>query len=44
MFNVLNFVNWGPPGRDINSPSTFGQITGQIGSPRNIQFGLKYFF
>ena len=44
LFNVLNFVAWGPPGRDITSPATFGQITSAINSPRNIQFGLKYVF
>lgn len=44
LFNVLNSVSWGPPGRDITTPATFGAITGQINSPRNIQFGLKYMF
>jgi hypothetical protein len=44
MFNILNYVSWGPPGRDITAPASFGQITGQIGAPRNIQFGLKYYF
>ncbi len=44
MFNVLNYVSWGAPGRDITTPATFGQITGQINSPRNIQFSLKYSF
>lgn len=44
MFNVLNHVAWGPPGRDINNIATFGQITGQVNAPRNIQFGLKYAF
>ncbi len=44
LFNVLNYVSWGAPGRDVTSLGTFGQITGQIGAPRNIQFGLKYYF
>lgn len=44
MFNALNHASWGPPGRDISIPSAFGQITSQIQNPRNIQFGLKYFF
>ena len=44
MFNVLNHVAWGPPGRDINNIGTFGQITSQVNAPRNIQFGLKYYF
>jgi len=43
-FNVLNYVSLGPPGRDITTPATFGQITTQIGTARNMQFGLKYCF
>ncbi len=43
-FNALNSVSLGPPARDITSRATFGQITSQIGNPRNIQFGLKYAF
>jgi hypothetical protein len=44
LFNVLNSVSWGAPGRDITAPASFGSITGQINAPRNIQFGLKYAF
>jgi hypothetical protein len=44
MFNVLNSVSWGAPGRDITAPASFGQITGQSNAPRNIQFALKYQF
>jgi len=44
LFNVLNFVSWGPPGRDITAPASFGAIGSQINLPRNIQFGLKYSF
>ena len=44
LFNVLNAVSWGPPGRDITAPATFGSIGGQINAPRSIQFGLKYAF
>ncbi len=43
-FNLLNHVSFGPPGRDITSPSSFGTIGGQVGGARNIQFGLKYNF
>lgn len=43
-FNVLNHVSFGPPGRDSSTPATFGLIGSQIGSPRNIQLGLKYCF
>jgi hypothetical protein len=44
LFNALNFVSWGPPGRDLTNPGGFGSITTQIGSPRSMQFGLKYHF
>ena len=44
MFNALNHVSWGAPGRDITNPGAFGQIGGQVQNPRNIQFGLKYYF
>jgi hypothetical protein len=43
-FNTLNFVSWGAPGRDLTNPGGFGTIGGQIGSPRSVQFGLKYHF
>lgn len=43
-FNVLNHPNFGPPGRDINTPSTFGIITGTVGSPRVVEFVLKFYF
>jgi hypothetical protein len=44
LFNTLNHVSYGPPGRDITSPTSFGQITGQVQNARNIQFGLKLYF
>jgi carboxypeptidase family protein len=43
-FNVLNHPNFGPPGRDINTPSTFGIITSTVGSPRVIELVAKFFF
>ncbi len=43
-FNAFNHASWGAPSRDITSPTSFGQITTQIQNPRNIQFGLKYYF
>jgi len=43
-FNALNHASWVPPSLNINSPATFGAITGQVQNPRNIQFGLKYYF
>ncbi|MCC6590701.1 MAG: TonB-dependent receptor [Bryobacterales bacterium] len=44
LFNAFNHVSWAPPGLNIANPNTFGQINSQVQSPRNIQFGLKYFF
>jgi hypothetical protein len=43
-FNAFNHANFGPPANNISTPGTLGQITRQIGSPRNIQLGLKYYF
>ncbi len=43
-FNLANHVSFGPPGRDITALGSFGQITSQVTTPRNIQFGLKYNF
>jgi hypothetical protein len=43
-FNAFNHANFGPPNNNISTPGSFGQITRQIGSPRNIQLGLKYYF
>jgi carboxypeptidase family protein len=51
-FNLFNTFNWGDPGMDqaaggtianINS-GQFGRITTQAGTPRIIQFGMKYAF
>ncbi len=43
-FNAFNHPSFGPPARNISSPGTFGAITTTVSTPRNIQFGLKYFF
>ncbi|MGH2400200.1 MAG: hypothetical protein ACRDFA_00585, partial [bacterium] len=49
-FNLLNHFNWGNPGTNLNA-GTFGRIqsmTGTpgnvIGTPRIMQFGIKYEF
>ena len=42
-FNVLNQVQFGQPNQSLNS-SSFGEITGQANSPRQIQFALKVLF
>ena len=44
LFNAFNNVSWAPPGANIGNPATFGVIGSQVQAPRNIQFGLKYFF
>jgi hypothetical protein len=43
-FNALNTVSWAPPGANVSAPASFGTIGSQVQSPRNIQFGLKYYF
>lgn len=42
-FNVLNHFNWGNPGTNF-SAATFGRIPSLAGSPRIMQFGVKYGF
>jgi len=44
LFNILNHPNFGPPGRNISSPGAFGVITSTVGTPRNLQFALKFYF
>jgi hypothetical protein len=46
-FNLLNHASWANPttgNASIQNVGTFGNITAQVQSPRNIQFGLKYIF
>ncbi|HYS24411.1 MAG TPA: hypothetical protein VEP46_02375, partial [Vicinamibacterales bacterium] len=42
-FNLLNHFNWGDPVLNFNA-GTFGRITTQAGTPRILQFGIKYDF
>jgi len=42
-FNVLNHFNWGNPETSFIS-GLFGRIRSQAGSPRILQFGVKYGF
>ena len=42
-FNLLNNLNWGLPQTNFNS-ATFGRITAISGTPRIVQFGIKYGF
>src|ERR1700730_8253186 len=44
-FNLLNHPSFAnPSANDIQSPGTFTQITSVVGTPRLIQFSLKYSF
>ena len=43
-FNLLNHPSFGPPARDVATPSTFGLITSTIGEPRVIELAVKFFF
>lgn len=43
-FNALNWVAYGPPGRDISVPTTFGLITSTINNPRTIELVGKFKF
>ena len=43
-FNLFNHASFGPPGRSLATPATFGLITTQTTAPRNIQFGMKVSF
>ena len=44
MFNAFNNVSWAPPGANLTALAGFGAVGAQVQAPRNIQFGLKYFF
>jgi hypothetical protein len=43
-FNFFNHPQFNNPSLDVNTPSSFGQITGMSVNPRLIQFALKYSF
>jgi hypothetical protein len=42
-FNAFNHVNFNLPGANINA-GTFGNITSEISTPREMQFALRYDF
>jgi len=44
VFNVLNHPIWGAPGNTVNNTSTFGKITSQANSPRQVQLSGKITF
>lgn len=42
-FNLFNHPSFAPPAAsDVENPSSFAQITSLVGTPRLIQFSLKY--
>ncbi|PYR59080.1 MAG: hypothetical protein DMF91_15680 [Acidobacteria bacterium] len=43
-FNLTNTASFGPPGRDINSPNTFGLITSTVSTARTVELVLKFSF
>jgi len=44
MFNAFNRVEFGDPASNIGNPETFGRITRQANSPRNMQIAVKTTF
>lgn len=44
-FNIWNHANFANPAQaDVENPATFGKITQTVGTPRLIQFSLRYAF
>jgi hypothetical protein len=44
-FNIWNHANFANPAQsDVENPSTFSRITQTVGTPRLIQFSLRYAF
>ena len=43
-FNIFNHPTWAAPGTDIQSPGSFGVVTGSANTARQLQFGLKVLF
>ena len=42
--NILNHVQYGNPTLSLSTSSTFGRITTQSNTPRNMEFGLRIHF
>lgn len=43
-FNAFNHANFAAPSANIANPGSFGKVFGTVGDPRQIQFGLKFYF
>ena len=44
-FNIWNHANFGnPSGTDVENPAAFGKIVSTVGTPRLIQFSLRWAF
>ncbi len=44
IFNLFNRPNFGLPGTNVGSPSSFGVISSTVVAPRILQFALRYRF
>jgi hypothetical protein len=44
VFNLFNHPQFGLPGSDFNSPTTFGVISSTVNNPRLVQFAAKVVF
>ncbi len=44
IFNLFNHPQFGSPGADFNSPTTFGIVNSTVNNPRLVQFALKLAF
>jgi len=42
--NAFNHMMYSDPGMNLQDPADWGTLTGQYGSPRNIELGLRLSF
>jgi hypothetical protein len=42
--NILNHMDPGAPALSLTTPTTFGRITGQTNTPRQMEFGMRIHF
>jgi hypothetical protein len=43
-FNVLNHPVFGEPGNDLNTPASFGKVTGTASTQRELQMSVKFVY